>query len=114
MWSRFISKSYWAIRDGGTILDIIAGLQTIVGKDGEAGGDPSMFQDHINLLSMLNEKKGDLHDSFRKANTYFNQLPGGTLTIMGPGDADIWWPTSKHSTKQEVDSLFGGLLCGAD
>ena len=69
MWSRFISKSYWAIRDGGTILDIVAGLQTIVGKDGEAGGDPSMFQDRINFLSMLNEKKGDLHDSFNKANT---------------------------------------------
>ena len=37
VWSRFISKSYWAIRDGGTIPAIIAGLQTIVGKDGEAG-----------------------------------------------------------------------------
>ena len=65
-----------------------------------------MFQDHINFLSMLNEKKGDLHDSFKNANTYLNQFPAGTLTIMGPGDADMWWPTSKDSTSSKRWTRF--------
>ena len=98
VWSRFISQSKWAIRDGGHILDIIEGLQHLIDNDAEVGGDPSMFQDHVNFLSMQNEKKGGLHDTFKKANTYLNQFPAGTLTIMGPGDADMWWPTSKDST----------------
>ncbi len=56
-----------------------------------------MFQDHVNFLSTQNEKKGGLHDTFKKANAYLNKFPAGTLAIMGPADADMWWPTSKGS-----------------
>ena len=106
VWSRFISESHWGIRDSGTILDIVAALQTIVAEHGEAGGDPCMFQDHINFLSMQNEKKGNLHDNFRKANAYLSKFPAGTLTVMGPGHADMWWPTSKGSTSSERWTRF--------
>ena len=65
-----------------------------------------MFQDHINFLSMQNEKQGDLHDTFKKANAYLSKFPAGTLTIMGPGDADMWWPTSKDSTSSKRWTRF--------
>ena len=62
VWSKHINESSWAVRDSATILEILAGMQTIVANNSEAGGDPSAFADHITFMSMMNEKRGDLQE----------------------------------------------------
>ena len=46
---------------------------------------------------MMNEKRGDLQENFRKANRALELYPAGTLVAFGPAEADFWWPQSKGS-----------------
>ena len=55
IWSKHVSKSYFAVRDCALVSDICAGLQTILSQNDPAGGDPIAFADHISFLSMMNE-----------------------------------------------------------
>ena len=74
------------------ITEICAGLQTILSQNDAAGGDPIAFADHISFLSMMNEKRGDAEDSFRKVRDALEAFAPGTVIIFGPADTDLWWP----------------------
>ena len=41
---------------------------------------------------MMNEKRGDAEDTFRKVRDALEAFAPGAVIIFGPGDADLWWP----------------------
>ena len=80
--SKHISKSHFAVKDCALISDIHAGLQTILSQNDAAGGDPIAFADHISFLSMMNEKRGDAADSFRRVRDALEAFAPGTVIIQ--------------------------------
>ncbi len=92
VWAKHIRKSHFAVRDSATITEICAGLQTILSQHDAAGGDPSAFVDHISFLSMMNDKRGDAEDTFRKIHDVLEEFAPGTVIIFGPADADLGGP----------------------
>ena len=96
-----MSDSKWAIKDGGHIIDIVKALEELLESDDGVGGDPGKFQDHLSFLSMMNEKKGGLDPTFTYANEYLANFPVGTVLLMGPADADMWWPDTKGSAANQ-------------
>ena len=88
-------------------MDIVKALEKLLETDDEVRGDPDKFQDHLSFLSMMNEKKGCLSPTFTYANEYIAIFPVGTVMLMGPADADMWWPDTKGSAaNQKWQKLF--------
>ena len=97
IWSKHISKSHFAVRDSGLVMDVHAGLQSILSQNDPAGGDPNAFSDHISFLSMMNEKRGDAQPTFTMVRDALSGYSPGTVIFFGPGDADMWWPNDVGS-----------------
>ena len=96
------------IKDGGQIMDIVKALQEILEADDEVRGDPGKFQDHLSFLSMMNEKKHWLGETFTQANEYLARFPVGTVILMGPATSDMWWPDTKGSAANQKWQQLSG------
>ncbi len=75
------------------------------------------FSDQIVFMSSMNEKKPNLDWTFEEVRGDLDKFSVGAVSIIGPNEADHWWPDSAGSAdnKKWTDlsyHYFGKLISG--
>ena len=72
------------------------------------------FADQIVFMSSMNEKKGNLEETFTKVRNGLEKFNVGTVSIIGPAEADLWWPdcvgSSDNNKWTELSHVYFGKL----
>ena len=53
-------------------------------------------------MSAMNEKRGGAEDTFAKVRDELEKFAVGTVSIIGPAEADLWWPDCVGSSSSET------------
>ncbi len=102
IWSKHISQAHFSVNDGAMITGICEGLLNMLSQVEPNRGNPISFSDQITLISTMNEKRGGAEDTFAKVRDELEKFAVGTVIILGPADADLWWPDCVGSASSET------------
>ena len=102
IWSKHIYEAHFAVKDNAMITGIYEGLLSMLSQIDPDRGNPISFSDQIFLLSMMNEKRNGAEGCFAKVRDELEKFPVGTVIILGPADADLWWPDCVDTASNET------------
>ena len=97
LWERHISNARFSVNPSSEIHQIWGGLDHTIRHGDSNRGNPKLFDEQILLFSCMNEKKWTRDNNFMAVKDALEPYPVGSVAILGPGEADIWWPDEKGS-----------------